>query len=366
MPRGSCLGLVLAACLALNGCAPRATYKYRIAVIPKGLTHEFWQSIHRGARRAAADLGAEGLAVEVLWEGPAKESDALEQINLIERKTASGVHGLVLAPQDSKQMVRPVQDSVSHGVPVVIIDSNLDKEALQKQPDLIVKYVATNNYHGGELAAKHLLEVLAREGKPAPRLVLLRYQVGSESTDQREQGFLDYVHKAIEDQKKAGQPTITLVSTDKYAGATVDTAEKEANNLLIRLRDEGIDGIFAVNESAAVGTVNALRSQGLNGKIRLMGFDSSGPLLQALRKGDVIGLIVQDPYRMGYLGVWTLVKHLDGYDVAADGKERGTGENLVTRDNLDDEQTRALFEPALQEKRAIETPTYKKRTKEDR
>src|SRR5262245_3044730 len=183
-------GLLLAGCSGNKNGGLRGD-KYSIAVIPKGLTHEHWQSVHRGAKRAAADLGEQGIAVEVLWEGPRKESDASEQIALIDQKIGRGIHGLVLAPQHSKQMVPPVERAVEEGVPVVILDSNLDRATLEKKPDLIVKYVATDNYNGGRLAARHLVGVLEKGGNKEMNLVLFRYQAGSESTEQREQGFLD-------------------------------------------------------------------------------------------------------------------------------------------------------------------------------
>jgi ribose transport system substrate-binding protein len=355
MPRKAYLALAVAACM-FGGCSrPSAEVKYRIAVIPKGLTHEFWQSIHRGAERAAADLSAEGIATAVDWDGPQKESEGREQINLVNLKAGTGIQGLVLAPQDSKRMFDCVADVVDKGIPVVIIDSGLDPERLKQRPNLIVKYIATNNYNGGRLAAQRLLEVLAKDGKTEPHLVLLRYAVGSESTEQREQGFLDY----IEEQKKAGK-SITLLSTDQYAGATANEAEKNVGPLLLRYKDK-MDGLFAVNESSAVGTLNALRSQSLNGKVRFVAFDASEPILQAIREGDINGTIVQDPYRMGYLGVWTLVKHLEGYDVHAGGQNLGTGEFVVTSENLDSEATRQLFDPAEQAKRTIQKPEVKKK-----
>lgn len=353
MPR--LIALALTAFL-MAGCsgAPRPTAKYRVAVVPKGLTHEFWQSIHRGADRAAADLTAQGTSVEVLWDGPRKESDSGDQINIVRTKASQGIQGLVLAPQ-SKDMVPQVEEVVARGIKVVIIDSNLDKEQLKAKPDLIVKYVATDNHNGGWMAGEHLLKVLADAKVDKPRLVLFRYAVGSESTEQREQGFLDYLQEA----KKQGK-TVRLVSDNAYAGATVDTAAAEAAPLLSRLGKD-IDGIFAVNESATAGMLNAMRSLQLNKKVRLMGFDSSEPLLQAVREGDVDGLIVQDPYRMGYLGVWTLIHHLEGHDVRGDGKDLGTGEYLLTKGNLDDAETRERFDPELQKKRTIQLPTFGKR-----
>lgn len=366
MSRTASLGLLVLACLPLTGCGGSSpSYKYRVAVIPKGLTHEFWQSIHRGAERAAADLKGQGLSVEIQWDGPRKENEALEQIKLIDQKINMGIQGLVLAPQDSKQMVPPIERATARGVKVVIIDSGLDKEALKEQPNLIVKYVATNNFNGGRLAAEKLLARLAQEGKKEPRVVLFRYAPGSESTEQREAGFLDFV-KEVNDKTPAVEgaekkQTVTVVSSDKYAGPTVETAEKEAGPLLARLGAEGIDGIFAVNESATSGMLNALRKQRLNGKIRLVGFDSSEPLLQAVREQDVAGLVVQDPYRMGYLGVWTLVQSLEGYDVSEGGKDLGTGEVFLTLDNLDSAEMRGRFDAAAQAKRQMDVPAYKKK-----
>lgn len=350
MPRSAFL-LALAACLGLAGCSPPVAYKYRIAVIPKGLTHEFWQSIHRGAQRAADDLGQHGTLTQIVWDGPLRERDALAQIRIVDRRISTGVDGIVLAPQHSETMIAPVQRAFDQKIPVVIIDSGL------AQPDLFVKYVATDNYNGGRLAAIHLLDVLRKKGKEAPRLVLFRYAIGSESTEQREKGFEDYVNGVIAEQKRAGRPTITWLSNDKYAGATKDSALKEAAPLVNRLRDQ-IDGIFAPNESSASGMLDALRSLGLNKTIHLMGFDSSEPLLQAVEEGEVDGLIVQDPYKMGYLAVWILVQHLEGYDVSAGGKYLSTGEYVVTKDNVNTREIRELFRPELQVERTIVPPRF--------
>jgi ribose transport system substrate-binding protein len=358
MRRAITFSWLLTICMIGAGCSGSAKpeYKYRVAVIPKGLTHEFWQSIHRGAERAGRDLEEkQHIRAEIIWDGPLKENDALEQINIINRHIASRVSGIVLAPQHSQQMVAPVERAVNEHIPVLIIDSGLENQGL------IVKYVATDNYHGGQLAAEQLLKVLKEDGKAAPRIVLLRYQVGSESTDQRERGFEDVVNKAIDEQKKKGEPTITWLSRDKYAGATKDSARREAEPLLNNLRDKGIDGIFAPNESSASGMLDALRSLGLNKKVRFVGFDSSEPLLQALAEGNIDALIVQDPYRMGYLGVWTLVQHLEGFNVTPDSnKVQSTGEYVVTKANLNEPRTRELFEPELQQQRQIEVPAFPK------
>jgi ribose transport system substrate-binding protein len=359
----------LCICLLLGGCRAAQEKILRIVLIPKGLTHQFWQSILRGAQRAARDLEEKGIKVEIIWDGPLRESDSLAQVRIIDRRVSTEVDGIILAPQHSRTLIAPVKRAVDAGIPVVIIDSGLDE---QFGKDLYVKYVATNNENGGYLAAQHLVKVLRDEDKIAePRLILFRYQIGSESTERREAGFLRY----IDEQEKAGKLKVKWLSTDRYAGATRDSAMREAAPLINRFRDD-VDGIFAPNESSANGMLDTLRSLDLASgepankqrrQVRLMGFDSSEPLLQAIRKGQIEGTIVQDPYKMGYLSVWTMVHHLQGYDVRSDKSETkdplylGTGENLITRDNLDDVRTKELFDPAYQEKRVMKAPAYSKK-----
>lgn len=350
MSRESVLLWLSSLTLLCAGCSGGGNEKYTIMLIPKGLTHEFWQSIHRGADRAAADLTKQGVSVRVLFEGPARENEAGPQIDIVNQAVGRRVSGIVLAPQHRKNMVEAVERSVNQKIPVVIIDSGLEN------PDLYVQYVATDNYNGGRMAAKRLLETLAGKGKKAPRLVLFRYQTGSESTERREQGFLDVIEEAIQEQKAKGEPTITWASRGEVElGATKETALENATPLLNKLGVE-IDGIFAPNESSASGVVEALRSLRLNGKVTLVGFDSSEPLLSALKAGDVDGLIVQDPYRMGYLGVWVLVQHLEGKKIATKDKYLSTGEQLITRENVDSPEIQQLFREELQKKRTIQTP----------
>jgi ABC-type sugar transport system substrate-binding protein len=130
-----------------------ANVKYRIAVIPKGTTHEFWKSVHAGAARAAKEAGN----VEIFWKGPLQENDAEGQINVVQEFITKKVDGLVLAPLDSQALVAPVKDAQLEGIPTVIFDSGLADESI------IVSYVATDNYHGGALAARRLAEVLGTQ-----------------------------------------------------------------------------------------------------------------------------------------------------------------------------------------------------------
>ncbi|HEY1190691.1 MAG TPA: substrate-binding domain-containing protein [Gemmata sp.] len=333
---------LLAAVLPLAFGCDRPAEQYTIVVIPKGLTHEHWQSVHRGALRCAADLEAEdGTRVRIIFDGPLRERDALEQIRIVDRRAATGANGIVLAPQHSATMTACVKRAADAGVPVVIIDSGLD------DPNHFVKYVATNNYNGGRLAARYLIGELKNRGKDNPKLILFRYAVGSQATEDRERGFEDEVRDIC--------PGAVWLSTDKYAGATRDSAMREAGPLVLQYGSQ-VDGIFAPNESSASGTADVLRSQGLNQKVLLMGFDASKPLLQSIQQGDIIGSILQDPYRMGYMSTWYCVRALRGEDVNNGRRDmdESTGEYLITKDNVNSAFTLGLYDPAAQAKRTTE------------
>ncbi|HEU5118767.1 MAG TPA: substrate-binding domain-containing protein, partial [Isosphaeraceae bacterium] len=212
---------------------------YRVMVIPKGTSHVFWQSVHYGARKAADELGN----VEIVWLGPTKEDDRLDQISLVEKAIAARVDGIVLAPLDSKALRRPVEDAVTAGIPVVIIDSALES-------DLPVSYVATDNYHGGVLAAERLGQILEGKGK----IILMRYAVNSDATEQRERGFTDTIRDKF--------PGITYLSEDQFAGATADSAQQTAQRLVARFKGQ-VDGIFCPNESSTAGMLRALKDAGM-------------------------------------------------------------------------------------------------------
>jgi ribose transport system substrate-binding protein len=268
----------------------------KIAVIPKGTTHSFWKSVEAGARKAGAELG-----VEILWKGPLKEDDRAQQIGVVQQFVASGVSAIVLAPLDDTALRTPVRSAAQHNIPVVIIDSLLKGQGGGGGKDF-VSFVATNNRRGGELGGEELARLLGGKGK----VVLLRYSEGSASTAEREAGFLAVMKK---------HPGIAVTVDNRYGGATVSSAQDAAMNLIDKIREA--DGIFCPNESTTQGMLLALRQTGLGGKKKLVGFDTSPFLLAALDKGDVHGLVAQNPTRMGYLGVVTAVKHLRGEKVDA-------------------------------------------------
>ncbi len=285
----------------------------RIAVIPKGITHIFWESIRRGAEKAGAEAG-----VKIFWNGPEREGNREMQIQIIEDFITQKVSGIVLAPIDNKALVPSVEKINDKSIPCVIIDSGIDT-------DKYVSFVATDNYKGGVIAAKRMGKILNGKGK----IVVVKYAPGSASTMKREDGFINTIEKEF--------LGIEIVDS-KYGLDTVETALQAAEDLLTKNAE--LDGIFACNESTSVGTLRALQSQRRAGKMKMIGFDAGGLLIEGVQAGIVDSLVVQNPFKMGYEGVRVLIAALDGEKV---GRRVDTGVTLVTKENLETPEIQALL-----------------------
>jgi len=321
--------------LTIVGCTPKAPEgqpsgngnassenKLRIAVIPKGATHEFWKSVHAGAKDAEKELGN----VEIIWKGPMKEDDRQSQIEVVETFITDKVDGIVIAPLDNVALVKPIENAVSSQIPVVVIDSGVKSTKY-------TSFVATDNFKGGELAAKRLVEVLGGKGN----VVMLRYQPGSASTMEREDGFLNELKKA---------KGIKLIQDNQYGGPTTESAQQASENIVASFKKPdgtiGIDGIFCPNESSTFGMLRVLQENKLTGKIKFVGFDASAKLVDALKAGEINGLVLQNPRNMGYLGVKTLVEAIGKKKVE---NRIDTGATMVTKENMTDPEIAKLLAP---------------------
>ena len=304
------------------GAGADATRPLKIAVVPKATMHIFWKSVHAGAKQAAAELPN----VSILWQGPQIEDDRTSQIALVETFIQKRVDAIVLAPLDDKALIAPVLQAKAAGIPVVIFDSDL------ADPQAYVSFVATDNFKGGQMGARRLAAVLGEKGN----VILLRYQVGSASNENREKGFIDEI---------ARHPGIQVISSDQHAGPTVESAMAAAETLLAKFGEGQVDGIFCPNEPVCTGMLRALTTAGRAGKIKFVGFDASDLLLDAMKRGEIHGLIVQDPAKIGYEGVKAAVEHLRGRKVE---RRIDTGVTLVTPENLADPVIDKLVHPPVE------------------
>lgn len=292
--------------------------KYRIAVIPKGTSHDFWKSVHFGAEKAAKEHGD----VEIIWQGPANETDKEGQIKIVDTFIGEKVDGICLAPIDADAFVPVVKRAKQRKIPTVVFDSGLS--------DLsdAVSYVATDNRRGGEMAGERLAEVMDGKGG----VIMLRYQAGSESTEQREAGFLAAIEK---------HDGITVLSESQRVNSDATEALKISESLLREHRDN-LTGVFTVCEPNNKGMLQALENEQMAGNVKFVGFDSDPRIVAGLEEEKVDGVVLQDPVRMGYLAVKNMLDHLEGKDVE---KRIGTGETLATHENMHEPKVQELLDP---------------------
>ena len=311
---------ILFCILFLTGCNKTKNSKLRIAVIPKGTTHEFWKMGEAGAKKAGNELG-----IEIIWKGPQKESDRAGQIKVVENFITQGVDGIALAPLDDKALVRSVTEAKNAGIKVAVWDSGLDESA----GDAVISSVMTNNFAAGQDCGKRLAMLMNGSGK----VLMLRHAVNHDSTTKREEGFLDGIKKAA--------PGIELLSIDQRGGVSIDEAMKVSESLLNQFGDQ-VDGVFTPNESTTQGMLRALDQAGLAGKFPFVGFDTNEALLQGLKDKKVSALAVQDPFQMGYTAVRNIFNSIQQKPFEANVD---TGAVLLDLENLDTEEVQKIINP---------------------
>lgn len=284
-----------------------------IAVIPKGVSHSFWLTIKSGADAAGKELGA-----TIDWKGAASETDIAGQINIVEDAINRRVAGIVIAPSHGDSLVPMVERAQREGIPVTIFDSGISTENY-------LAYVATDNRAGGALAAQRMGERLNGKGKVA----ILGVKKGSVSTDEREEGFAEKL--------KESYPGIEVVQW-LYGDANAAKSLSVAEDILTTHPD--LNGIFASNESSTVGAVRAIRQRNLAAQTILVGFDATPDLVNNVKDGSIDSLVIQNPFKMGYEGVRTILDKLAGREVA---RRLDTGVSLLTKENVETPEIQQLI-----------------------
>jgi ribose transport system substrate-binding protein len=307
--------------------APASAKKLKIAVIPKGTTSPYWKAVHAGAQKAADELAATQ-PIEIIWKGSLREDQSAEEISVVEDMFNLHVDAIVLAPNNADALAGVVDEAAAKHIPMIIIDSAVSS-------DKYTSFVATDNKKGGYMGGKELAKELGGKGK----VIMLRYQEGSASTSEREQGALDALKES------AG---INLVDVNKYGGATQDQCTKAAENLLAAYKNPdgtlSIDGIFCPNLTTTYGMLVVLQDMKVAGKVKFVGFDSSPELVAALKSGEINALVVQNPINMGYLGLKTAVEAATGKTPA---RTVDTGVTLVTKGNMNDPAAQEVLDPPV-------------------
>lgn len=289
--------------------------KLTLALVPKGTTHQFWQTVKAGAEAAGKEFNA-----EILFNGPSKENSVTEQIDIVRNYGTQSVDGIAVAATDKGALSGPVDEIQAKGIPVVVVDSAIE-------PDHSFSFIATDNVAAARLAAEEMGRILNGKGKVA----VLNFKKGSGTSDEREQGFLEGIKKF---------PGIEVVAQE-YTESDVGMAVDKTQSIVTAHPD--LDGIFASNEPNVIGAAKVLEDKGLAGKIKLVGFDAATAEIQGLEKGTIQALVVQDPFKMGYEGVKALAQVIRSQGKPE--KRIDTGAKVVTRENMTTPEMQKILYP---------------------
>ncbi len=273
----------LAALVLLSAC--QQPKKKVIGVVPKATSHIFWVAVEKGARAAGKELG-----VDIEWNGAASETDYARQIQIVDSMINRRVDGIAVAASESKILIPTIDRAIRQGIPVTVFDSGIEGGNY-------LSFVATNNFEGGQMAARTLGRLLGGQGQVA----MLMHAPGSASTMDRERGFDDVMAREF--------PQMNVVAR-QYGMSDRAKARAAAENMLTAHPE--LQAIFGSSEPSSVGASLAVKARELAGKVKVVAFDSSDGLVQDLKGGVIQAIVVQDPYKIGFEAVRTLVDNLNG------------------------------------------------------
>ncbi|HVW85969.1 MAG TPA: substrate-binding domain-containing protein [Bryobacteraceae bacterium] len=289
----------------------------RIAVIPKGTAHVFWQSVHAGAAAAGQEFHE-----EILWDGPPNETDYSRQLEIFDSMLNRHVDGVVVAAADRTTLNASLDRAARENVPVVVFDSGVDSTNY-------VTFVATNNFEAGQMAGRKLGQLLNGKGSVA----MIQNAPGSASTMDRERGFRDALSREF--------PGVHIVA-EQYSMSDRAKGMGVTENMLTAHPD--LDGLFASSEPSSVGAAQAVKSRGLVGKIKFVAFDSSEGLVEDLSAGVIDALVAQDPFRIGFEAVRAVTDKLNG---KTPQKKIDLSATVITKADLGKPEIKQLLHPDL-------------------
>ena len=294
--------------------------KARIEVIVKATTSQYWATVFDGAREAAKVLG-----VQIDTLGAPAETDVAQEVSITENAIAKHPTAIVIAATNAVALAKPIEQATAAGIPVIMIDSSA-------KTDKYVTFLATNNVTGGVKAADEIARCIkARTGKAAGSVAYLTALAGAQSLNDRDKGFVQELKK---------YPDLKIV--DHRVGNN-DASKALSDSEDILTKNPNLVGIFADNELEGDGAGTAVNEKGKASKVCLVSFDTSSQELSFLKKGVIDGLIVQDPYMMGYAGVWYALEASKG---AVLPKYVDSGVHVVTKANINSPAMAGLLDPA--------------------
>lgn len=345
MRKRNVLALLMASMMALSftGCAKEAetvgsttseakvtteataltTEAYNISVIIKATDSDYWQTVLLGAQAAAEESNGK---ITVTTAGPASETDIDEQVTILENAVSAKPSGIVIASISSDSTVPAVEEAVNAGIPVVTVDNKLNTDAY-------TQHLATDHYTAAASAAEDMVKQWEVKGidPSGKKIAIISADSGSAVNQARCEGFIDKIKELV--------PDILVIET-QYCDNDIAKALDAVDNLILANKD--LVGIFGDNNHMGDGIANSIQQNSKQDSILSYAFDSDDTEIEAIQNGNLTGIVVQNPYRMGYDGVMAVVATLEGNKVEHDVVAATT---LVTKENINDEDVQSLLYP---------------------
>jgi ribose transport system substrate-binding protein len=299
--------LAVVALLAISACggSPAGSTPKKIGLAISTLNNPFFVTLRDGAQKAATNGGVQ-LTVTDGANDNAKQADQIS--TFITQK----VDVIIVNPTDSDAVVSSVQKANQAKIPVIAVDRNSNGGTL-------ASYIASNNVEAGKLGGQQLLKAVPANAKVAMLIGI----PGASAARDRGKGFTDAV----------GDTSINTKGAKLVAQQVANFKRDEALNVMqnILTANPDLAGVFAQNDEMALGAVQAIKAKGLTGKVLVVGVDGVDDAKAAIKAGDMLATVAQQPDVMGQLAVEAAIKLTKGQTV--DSKQ-DVPLKVLTKDNV--------------------------------
>lgn len=300
--------------LAVLGCSETATdtgvQRPRVALIMKSLANEFFSTMAAGAE---AHQAAHSGDYELIVNGIKDERDLARQVALVDEMVAQQVDAIVIAPADSKALVPALKKALAQGIIVINIDNRLDPSVLE-EAGISIPFVGPDNRAGARRVGEYLAGRL-QQGDP---VAILEGIPTAENARQRKAGFEDAMNEA-------GMKIVTSQS----AQWEMSIADTVASAMLTE--HDNLKAILCANDSMALGAVAAVKTAGLQDRVRIVGFDNISAVQDAIRSGSILATADQHGDQLAVFGIEAALEQLKS---GSPGETRETPVDLITAEQL--------------------------------
>src|SRR5215217_304903 len=261
-----------------------------VCLITKTDTNPFFVMMKQGAEAKAAELGLTLKAFAGKVDG-----DHETQVAAIETCIADGAKGILITASDTSAIVQSVQQARDAGLLVIALDTPLTPT------DAADATFATDNFLAGELIGRWAAGKLGAEAANA-KIALLNLGINQPTVDVlRNQGFLQGFGIELGDVNKWGDETDPRIVGQDVTAGNEEGGRKAMENLLTK--DPSINVVHTINEPAAAGAYEALKSFGRENDVLIVSVDGGCPGVANVRDGVIGATSQQYPLQMAALGV---------------------------------------------------------------